>query len=174
MKVGRVLLIAGLAFLVLFTGCSQRVIDFTIISSKNVDLTNAASFKRGPARVEGKDSKPIIFFIPLGTPNTKEAVDRAIESVPGAVALTDGVITYKYFVFIFGQMSYLVEGTPLIDPALAANTTDTGPRVSVIDPATGQPRLLEVSESDYRVVKRAYERQDATVIEGILQPYLAN
>jgi hypothetical protein len=174
MRFDRVLLVAGLVFLVLFTGCSQRVIDFTIISSKNVDLSKAANFKRGTARVEGIDSKPIIFFIPMGTPNTKEAVDRAIESVPGAVALTDGVITYKYFVFIFGKMSYVVEGTPLIDPSLAMTTPNDGPRVSIIDPATNQPRLLEVSESDYRSVKDAYERQDAQAIEGLLQPYLAN
>ena len=45
----------------------------------------------------------------------------AIESVPGAVALLDGVLTYKWFYipYIYGEYTYVIEGTPLIDPALA-------------------------------------------------------
>jgi hypothetical protein len=52
----------------------------------------------------------------------KEALDRAIESVPGAVALLDGVLTQRawYIPYIYGESSFLVEGTPLIDPAFAA------------------------------------------------------
>ncbi|MFI3222947.1 MAG: hypothetical protein QX191_07920 [Methylococcaceae bacterium] len=49
----------------------------------------------------------------------KTALDHAIEQTPGAVALTDSVITQKSFsIILFGQMGYEVEGTPLIDPNL--------------------------------------------------------
>ena len=105
---------------ILFTlqGCTNRVTDFTIISSKNVDLSQIAKYQRGDERVTGEDIAHIIIFIPTGIPNLKEAIDRAIESVPGAVALVDGVVymTNFYIPFIYGQNKYTVEGSPLIDP----------------------------------------------------------
>jgi hypothetical protein len=108
--------------IVTISGCSQRVADFTIISSKNIDLSKGADFKRGPTRVHGEDLKHII-IIPAGHPNAKEAMDNAIESVPGAVALLDGVLNHNfwYIPYIYGQESYDVEGTPLIDPLLLKN-----------------------------------------------------
>ena len=108
------------ATLLLLSGCSHRVVDFTTISSKNMELNRAAEFKRAPNRVVGQDTAHIISFIPTGIPNTKEALDRAIESEPGAVALLDGVITrtFWWIPYIYGQESVKVEGTPLIDPKL--------------------------------------------------------
>lgn len=118
-KIFRLILIGAFSFM--FFGCATRVMDFTIVSSKNVDFSKFPTYERGRDRVEGKDTKPIIFIIPLGNPDGKEAIDRAIETTPGAVALVDGVLTYKYFYipYIYGEYTYLVEGTPLIDPALA-------------------------------------------------------
>ncbi|MCX6967266.1 MAG: hypothetical protein NTZ46_05700 [Verrucomicrobia bacterium] len=111
-------------FLALLTGCTTRLTDFTIISTKNVDLSVIGRAKRGAARVEGKDLAHIIIFIPTGVPNMKEAIDRAIESVPGAVALVDGVLYQKFFwiPYIYGQTAYVVEGTPLINTAQASST----------------------------------------------------
>lgn len=102
------------------TGCTNRFVDFTAISSKNIDMSRGAEFTRSPKRVTGEDTAHIIVFIPTGTPNAKEAMDRAIESVPGAVGLLDGVITTKawWIPYIYGQSSVIVEGTPLIDPKL--------------------------------------------------------
>lgn len=102
------------------SGCTHRFVDFTAISSKNVDLTRSADFKRGAKRVIGKDTSHVIVFFPVGNPNAKEALDRAIESQPGAVALLDGVVTtnWWYIPYIYGQSSVIVEGTPLIDPKL--------------------------------------------------------
>jgi hypothetical protein len=99
-------------------GCSQRVLDFTVVSSKNVDLSKGADFKRGTARVKGEDMRHIIVFIPTGQPSAKTAMDKAIESTPGAVALADGVITSNawWIPYIYGQTKFEVEGTPLIDP----------------------------------------------------------
>jgi hypothetical protein len=102
----------------LSTGCTYRFIDFTAISSKNIDMSKGADFIRGKERVIGEDKSHIIVFIPTGTPNAKEALDRAIEKTPGAVALLDGVISTKwwYIPYIYGQQSVIVEGTPLINP----------------------------------------------------------
>lgn len=107
-----------LLFVVILSGCVTRLGDFTLISTKNVDLSKGASFQRGPSRVKGEDVATIIIFIPTGVPNMKTAIDRAIESVPGGIALLDAVLSMKAWWFIFGQSGYVVEGTPLIDPAL--------------------------------------------------------
>lgn len=103
---------------VLTSGCSQRILDFTVVSSKNVDLSKGADFKRGTTRVKGVDMRHIIVFVPTGQPSAKEAMDNAIESVPGAVALADGVINANWWwiPYIYGQSKFEVEGTPLIDP----------------------------------------------------------
>jgi hypothetical protein len=115
--------VALVLFGIISTGCTTRLVDFTVISTKNVDWSKAATFNRSSARVEGKDTAHIIVFIPTGIPNMKEAIDRAIESKSGGVALVDGVVYSKFWwiPYIYGQTSYVVEGTPLIDPALTGN-----------------------------------------------------
>ena len=113
--------IALIVFGAFETGCTTRLTDFTIISSKNIEWSRANEYQRDVKRVKGKDVTHIIIFIPTGIPNAKEALDRAIESYPGAVALLDGVITHNfwYIPYIYGQQSYIVEGTPLIDPKIS-------------------------------------------------------
>ena len=110
-------------FLMFAPGCSQRLVDFTVISTKNIDWSQAARFTRWRQRVSGTDYVHVIIFIPTGVPNIKEAVDRAIESVPGAVALIDGVVIQNSFWIpcIYGRNSFIVEGTPLVDPTFANN-----------------------------------------------------
>lgn len=105
---------------ILLSSCSQRITDFTILSSKNVDLSKANKFKRGRDRVEGRDVKHIIVLIPTGRSDIKQATDKAIESTPGAIALVDGVVSWHYWIvpWIYGQQWYQVEGTPLIDTDL--------------------------------------------------------
>lgn len=105
--------LAVVASVASLTGCVQRVTDFTVISSKNVDLSRAASLQRDTNRVEGTDTKAII-ILPIGIPNAKEAMDQAIQSVPGCVALVDGVLEHEYFSLIFGYTRYRVKGTCLI------------------------------------------------------------
>ena len=114
---------AVLAFF--FESCSQRVLDFTIISSKNTSIKIKESGK-GP-RVEGEDMAAYFIF-PLGNPQVKSAVDRAIEKAgPGYDALLDGVIYYHYKVFIlFGSFGYSIEGTPIKTAELMAQLKQDG------------------------------------------------
>lgn len=148
-----------LVVLILFfaaTGCSQRLIDFTIISSKNMDLSQAASFQRGQSRVKGEDAKHIIIFIPTGVPNAKEALDRAIESVPGAVALVDGVITshWWYIPYIYGKSWYVVEGTPLINSQVASTQPTGHYMVSRLDKDGDVEEFKIVDKSEYIKLKK--------------------
>lgn len=139
-------------------GCTTRLTDFTIISTKNVDLTRAADFERGKSRIEGVDKIYIIIFIPTGQPNMKEAIDRAIESVPGAVALLDGVLSIKnwYIPYIYGESSYVVEGTPLIDPKHASVDLKSNYMISRLDNNGNVSSFRYVSKEEYHAVREIY------------------
>jgi hypothetical protein len=101
-----IVLLCGLVFL---AGCTIRIVDFTVISSKNVKVPTKA---RGQ-RATGKDCI-FVFFFPFGIPNMKEAIDRAIEGAGGDYdALVDGVVYQENNFFVIGQMCYRVEGTPI-------------------------------------------------------------
>lgn len=130
-----------LAVVLLMSSCTQRLIDFTIISSKNVPITDkGAEFQKATSRVKGVDSKWSVLFVP-GVPNMKEAIDRAIEQYPGAVALTDGVVYQKSWTcFLVGQNKYIVEGTPLYPEQHDANPVQKGQEVTnKYTPAPQQP-----------------------------------
>ena len=83
---------------VLMTGCTARLIDFTIISSKNVGI----SVPKYEKRVVGKGN------------SIKSALDDALEQVSGYDALMDGVVYQSsYYCVFFYIIVYKVEGTPV-------------------------------------------------------------
>ena len=94
--------------------CTRRIVDFTVISSKNVPIgDNGIQMKKADSRVKGVDGKWIVLGFG-GFPDMKEAIDDAIEQYPGAVALSDGVVRQKSWnVILFGKNKYIVEGTPV-------------------------------------------------------------
>lgn len=97
---------------VLLSGCTVRVADMTVGSTKNYNL-NAAKFVKGK-RVTGEDKATIVIF-PLSIPSVKTAMDRAIEQDKCAVGLSDVVIYQLNHAFLFGKFGYRVEGTQIID-----------------------------------------------------------
>lgn len=107
-------LVIGFAtvFCLLVSGCTVRVADLTVGSTKNLNL-NSGKLVKG-VRVTGEDSYPVILF-PLGIPNVKTAMDRAIEKNKCAVGLTDVVVTQLNHSFLFGSIGLKVEGDLLID-----------------------------------------------------------
>ena len=140
----------------IFSGCSHRVLDFTLISSKNVDLSQGATFERGKNRVEGKDKAHWIIIFPTGIVSIKEALDRAIESTPGCIALLDGVIYSKFWwiPFIYGQSTVTVEGTPLIDPILACNSYKIPTYGKIELDKNGEIKSVEnISSNEYLALK---------------------
>lgn len=80
-----------------FQSCSTtRMLDFTVMSSKNVNL----DVKKDAPRVKGMDK------------TIKGATDKAIESAGGGYdALIDGVISLKVRTSFY--VRYIVEGTPI-------------------------------------------------------------
>lgn len=151
MKNKSLLGLCALSAACLFASCSQRLVDFTVISTKNVPLTDEApNLQKANSRVKGTDAKLTILFVPLGIPNMKDAIDKAIEKYPGAVALTDGVVYSKgWTALIVGQSKYVVEGTPLY-PASTTHASSTNYQPA---PASQQPADAEAMRIVH-VVKR--------------------
>lgn len=105
------ILITALSTLLL-GGCSVRMADLTVASTKNYNL-NSNQFVKGE-RVTADDSVAVVLF-PLGIPNMKTAMDKAIEKNKCSVALTDVVITQMNHAFLVGKIGYRVEGTQVLD-----------------------------------------------------------
>lgn len=99
----------------LLSGCSVRVADLTVGSTKNYNI-NGNKFITGP-RVTAEDSYPVIIF-PTGIPNMKTAIDKAIENDKCAVGLSNLVITSLNHSFLFGKIGVRAEGNLIIDRSL--------------------------------------------------------
>ena len=96
------------------SSCTTRLIDFTVISSKNVTL-RLPNDAKGP-RTEGKDIK---WLLCGNVPNIKAATDNAIENAgPGYDALIDGVLSYKN---MYLKGGYIITGTPIKTSKLKAS-----------------------------------------------------
>lgn len=97
---------------VAISGCTVRTADMTVASTKNYNI-NSTKFIKGK-RVIGEDTYPVILF-PLGIPNIKSAMDKAIEQDKCAVALSDMVISQLNHSFLVGRFGYRAEGNLIID-----------------------------------------------------------
>lgn len=96
----------------IFMGCSQRIGDFTVISTKNYE----SNLKyKNVGRFTGEE-RVIFFIVPFGVPNIKNAVDRAIEAGKG-VYLTNAVLETYSGLF---QTGYNITG----DVFAPASTSD--------------------------------------------------
>ena len=101
-----------LLFIGLLSSCTARLIDFTMISSKNIALKYDTSARRVSAKAS----------------SIKDAMDKALESAgPGYDMLIDGVVYYSsYYVVVWVIVKYTVEGTPVKSSELRARLGDSG------------------------------------------------
>ncbi len=110
-------LLVLLAAAVLLPACTQRIGDFTLISTKNVDI--GGKYKKLDDRFTGEDMKPMILTIPIGVPDLKQAVDNCIESGKGEL-LSNAVVESSFWtVIIYGQMKYVVRGDVWVKASLS-------------------------------------------------------
>lgn len=101
---------AALAGSLLLLGCTTRVGDLTVGSTKNLPF----EFKEVRKAVQGRDCFQMILFIPLGTlnPTYDGAIDDALASVPEADALVDAVFHQDSLVtLIYNRGCVRVSGT---------------------------------------------------------------
>ncbi len=158
-----------IAAIFVISSCTHRIVDFTVISTKAMDLTSGKKFDRGSDRVEGVDMIHIILSIPTGTVDLKEAIDRAIEKTPGAVALIDGVVYSKsWYALVYGQTSYVVEGTPLIDPSIA-QVPEKMPEYMAVE-LDNNGEVINTKE----VTEEEYDKEKSKVLKNGKEEYLTN
>ena len=87
---------------VVLSGCVNRLGDFTVMSTKNMDIKRTLHSVDTSKRLTGEDT--VLYFIfPWGTPNLEEAIDNAIEKDRRAVGLSN--VTLKSF--IYGLVPFL-------------------------------------------------------------------
>jgi hypothetical protein len=143
-----------LALGIVFSGCVTRLGAFTVISTKNIDWSRTSEFTRYNQRVSGEDIYHIIIFIPTKLNITiEEAVDKAIEQIPGGIALVDAVLKSKFFwiPYIYGNSGYVVERNVLIDPKLASVNEQPEAKYLVFYSTNGIVFVSrEITEEEYR------------------------
>lgn len=102
-------LFALLLIALLATGCTTRLGDLTIASTRNWD--DDAQYKMVRRNVHGEDLAPIIISIPFGIPNIENAIEDAMHQADGDY-MTNVVISYRYWYIplIFGEMGYTARG----------------------------------------------------------------
>lgn len=100
-------------FVFVFTGCTVRHGDFTVLSNKLVDLREFEVDKADRIKgVKGEDIADIIIFIPTkGSVTLEGALDDAFLKSGGDL-MTDTVVkaTSWYIPLIYGRSGWTVEG----------------------------------------------------------------
>jgi len=95
------------AGLLVLDGCSLRLGDFTVLSTKNVDVSGV---KQGD-RFSGEHCINRVLGFPLGEINWKTAMDQALEKGKGDIMI-DAVVSYKYWtVILFAEECVIMDGT---------------------------------------------------------------
>lgn len=104
--------VLGLVLVISLFGCSVRVGDLTMISSKSVDL-EMVDLDAVPqvSGVSGKDTKFIFLFIPLGSPQLEQAIDEALRKGGGDLMTDVAIYQDFWWALLFGQTTIRVEGT---------------------------------------------------------------
>ena len=90
-----------LAIAVLGLGCTVRHADFTLLSTKTVEISRVDLKRIQLIRnQEGQDGRLWFLFIPLGTsPKLESAVDQCLES-GGGDFMTSAVISRKWWTLL--------------------------------------------------------------------------
>jgi hypothetical protein len=102
--------------LFMFSSCSSRLVDFTVISSKNVSLNFDKSQGK---KVSGKSNG----FLGLGA-SIKDAMDKALSSAgPDYDLIVDGVVRVNDYFFVAG---YKIEGTAISTSKMKASLGEKG------------------------------------------------
>jgi len=141
-------------FVFLLTGCVSTLGRFTVISTKNIDWNRASEFNDSNQHVEGVDMCHIIIVW-----STKDytkikienAIDNALQKVPGAIALTDAVLKQKafFFPFIYGKYGFYIEGNIIVDPKYTL-TDEESTKYLVFYTEDGKDfKKVNISEAEY-------------------------
>jgi len=124
--------------LLILSGCSQNVANFTLISTESTNLDNKYE---SIGQIEGVDMVYIIIIIPTGTPRIDEAVKNTLLT-NNADYITNTVIKFESFFipYIGGYSRYKVngEGWRMIDNVVPPVVQPLR-KIKGYKPETGEP-----------------------------------
>ncbi len=110
-RVIRIALIAALA--AASAACTTRVADLTLISTKNIDLSNVSIDVKKGRRIEGSDCAIWPLGIPIRIPTIEGAVDLALEQGNGNLMVDQVTYQSSYAFIIVSYVCIRAEGTVL-------------------------------------------------------------
>lgn len=110
-RTGRVAALLG-ALALGVAGCASRIGDFTILSTKNVEISRVDLKKiRFTRNQYGSDGRFWLLFIPFGAPpNMKEAVDEALEMGKGDFMTSAVLYRTSWSILLFSWESFSIKG----------------------------------------------------------------
>ena len=146
-------LVALLAVAFVCAGCQTRVTHYTMLSTRQLDVSSMKGLAEEAGPVEGASTRTTLGVIPLSVPaaaaevtgktygswNLGRAMNRALARSPGAVGMSDVVVHDTVFSvpFLVQYHACKVRGRPLIDaPSQQRTEPDAG--VASLNPP-GQP-----------------------------------
>lgn len=153
--------------------CTQNLMNFTIVSTKNIDLEQLSSLERTSEKTIGEHKAAIIIIIPTKTIRIDQAITNTIDGIPGCVALLDGVVHshFWYIPYIYGETKYVVEATPLIDPSLVETSKVFPTYGKVYLDKKGKFKSMEsISEEEYGREKSKIMRKGKMTNLSYTQP----
>jgi hypothetical protein len=141
---------------IILTSCSQNLFNFTIVSTKNIELEKLSSLEKSSERTKGEDKTSIIIIIPTRKIKIDQAISNTIDGIPGCVALLDGVVYSKfwYIPYIYGEQKIVIEATPLVDPSIATSSKTLPKYGKIFLDKKGDIKSIEsISEVDFAFEK---------------------
>lgn len=146
-------------------GCSSTSVEdlgrFTIISSKNVDISRLGEFAKSSEKVATKSFNAKGIFIKDSKLSDgyvlENALDSALEQIPGAVALVDAKVQYFHSKKVGReQWGYKFEGTALIDNSLAEKTDFDNNDIFFICDDSGE-KVTFLTEKEFNMFCSGFE-----------------
>ncbi|WP_413997648.1 hypothetical protein ACMDB5_07515 [Flavobacterium sp. W1B] len=141
---------------IILTSCSQNLFNFTLVSTKNIELEKLSSLEKASERTKGEDKTSIIIFIPTRKIKIDQAINNTIDGIPGCVALLDGVVYSKFWwiPYIYGQQRIVIEATPLVDPSIAKSSKTLPKYGKIFLDKKGEIKSIEsISEVEFSFEK---------------------
>lgn len=141
-------IIAVICVFLTMIGCSYRMGDLTVASTKNVNI--GEKYVKVANGVIGKDTKSIILFIPTGNPSIEEAIDLALEKVGGDL-MTNVAIYCKYYwiPYIYGETTIEVKGDvwkkEIVSSGLLKDDIKNADEIFTLLEEDGEMKLVEVT-----------------------------
>ena len=144
-----------LVFGMTVVGCATRILDLTIASTQNLDLSRAGEFQRTVREVKGYSTKltRILFFdVYISDIDMKSAIDSALRKIPGAIALINFRLAHRPLNFLlFALEQYVVTGHALVDPNIITlgNNEELLPELVTFDKTGEIIERVQITQDEY-------------------------